>query len=61
MISEEGNDDQKKRSNEFQNKNNKDNVNEGEKLNDKINKLFEKILNKINMGNDIKIELEEIK
>ena len=43
-------------------------MNEGEKLNenkeslnDKINKLFDNILNKINMGNDIKNELEEIK
>lgn len=36
-------------------------MNEGEKLNDKINKSFESILNKINMGNDIKNELEEIK
>jgi hypothetical protein len=61
VIFEEGNDDEKKRYNEFQNKNNKDNMIEGEKLNDKINKLFEKILNKINMGNDVKINLEEIK
>jgi hypothetical protein len=61
VIFEEGNDDEKKRYNEFQNKNNKDNMIEGEKLNDKINILFEKILNKINMGNDVKINLEEIK
>jgi len=68
MISEEGNDDKKKRLNIFQNNIKKDNVNEGEKLNenkeslnDIINKLFVNILNKINMGNDVKNELEEIK
>ena len=61
VISVEGNNEEKKRSNDFQNKKNKDNVNEDENLNDKINNLFSKILNKIKMGNDIKIELEEIK
>ena len=61
VISIEGNNEEKKRSNDFQNKKNKDNVNVDENLNDKINNLFSKILNKIKMGNDIKIELEEIK
>ena len=61
MISIEGNNEEKKRSNDFQNKKNKDNVNVDENLNDKINNIFSKILNKIKMGNDIKIELEEIK
>ena len=61
VISVEGNNEEKKRSNDFQNKKNKDNVNVDENLNDKINNIFSKILNKIKMGNDIKIELEEIK
>ena len=61
VISIEGNNEEKKRSNDFQNKKNKDNVNVDENLNDKINNIFSKILNKIKMGNDIKIELEEIK